>query len=223
MTLWMRILFTPPNICVTLKVQLLLLKSDFITLKSSGGLAALLIVHVSCRCEVTFQVLCLSWRKGVCIIVSPVLTWAGMFVQVAQALLDKGVPVNTVDSQGCTPVQYCAIFHQPVPLARLLIGEWTQVGNKTPGQSSSPDNTQLQVYYMQICFDADMRPLCIHIFSDQDSCQQVGRQSKTAKPCLPDRIPIHCADWFKGPLWKFYSKAYWLKIHFFSWLSLHVC
>ncbi|XP_070180050.1 poly [ADP-ribose] polymerase tankyrase-like isoform X2 [Littorina saxatilis] len=42
-------------------------------------------------------------------------------LQVAKMLLQKGVPVNTVDSQGCTPVQYCAIYHQPVPLARLLI------------------------------------------------------------------------------------------------------
>ena len=57
-----------------------------------------------------------------------VYTWACTFVQVAQALLEKGVPVNTADSQGCTPVQYCAIFHQPVPLARLLIGECIHVG-----------------------------------------------------------------------------------------------
>ncbi|XP_025104527.1 LOW QUALITY PROTEIN: tankyrase-like protein [Pomacea canaliculata] len=42
-------------------------------------------------------------------------------LKVAQALLEKGVPVNTVDNQGCTPVHYCAIQHQPVSLARFLI------------------------------------------------------------------------------------------------------
>ncbi|XP_076464084.1 poly [ADP-ribose] polymerase tankyrase-like isoform X2 [Babylonia areolata] len=42
-------------------------------------------------------------------------------LQVAEELLKKDIPVDTVDSQGCTAVQYCAILHQPVALARLLI------------------------------------------------------------------------------------------------------
>lgn len=42
-------------------------------------------------------------------------------LKVAEALMQKGVPVNTVDNHGCTPIHYCAIQHQPVPLARLLI------------------------------------------------------------------------------------------------------
>ncbi|KAL8622950.1 hypothetical protein ACOMHN_027071 [Nucella lapillus] len=42
-------------------------------------------------------------------------------IQVAEALLRKEVRVDIVDSQGCTAVHYCAILHQPVALARLLI------------------------------------------------------------------------------------------------------
>ena len=42
----MHVLFTYPNGCITLKIQLLHLKSDFIMLKSGEGLAAVVKVWV---------------------------------------------------------------------------------------------------------------------------------------------------------------------------------
>ena len=40
---WMRFLVTYQNMCIMLKIQLLRLKSDFITLQSIEGLAAQLV------------------------------------------------------------------------------------------------------------------------------------------------------------------------------------
>ena len=40
--MWMCVLFTYQNVCISLKIQLLRLKSDFMTLESSAGLAALI-------------------------------------------------------------------------------------------------------------------------------------------------------------------------------------
>ena len=39
--MWMRTLFTDQKMCIMLKIKLLVLKLDFITLKSNEGLAAL--------------------------------------------------------------------------------------------------------------------------------------------------------------------------------------
>ena len=43
----MRVLFTYQNMCIMLKIHLVHLKSDFITLKSIEGLAALYLVMLS--------------------------------------------------------------------------------------------------------------------------------------------------------------------------------
>lgn len=51
MILWVHVLFTYQNMCIALKIQLLHLKLDFFTLKSSEGFAALCWhVHVSVTC-----------------------------------------------------------------------------------------------------------------------------------------------------------------------------
>ena len=49
MTLRMRVLFTDQNMCITLKIQLIHLKLDFITLKFSEGLALQLELWMSNR------------------------------------------------------------------------------------------------------------------------------------------------------------------------------